>query len=126
MDCRPVGAAIGPGSKGASAAVGEPAGLDAESALGAGEPGSGPAVPSVVADGDPAGCVLAVDDADGVPGAADEVADGMAGVVDGMAEVVGGLEDVVGGLEDAVGGLEDAVAAAVVDSSLVVDSSAAT
>jgi len=119
VDCRPVGAAIGPGSKGASAAVGEPAGLDAESALGAGEPGSGPAVPSVVADGDPAGCVLAVDDADGVPGAPDEVADGMAEVVDGMAEVVGGLEDVVGGLEDAV-------AAAVVDSSLVVDSSAAT
>jgi len=124
VDCRPVGAAIGPGSKGASAAVGEPAGLDAESALGAGEPGSGPAVPSVVADGDPAGCVLAVDDADGVPGAPDEVADGMAEVVDGMAEVVGGLEE--DELGKVVGGLEDAVAAAVVDSSLVVDSSAAT
>lgn len=104
--CRPLGAAIGPGSTGPAVAGGEVAGLVAAAVLGAGEPGSGPAVPSVVVVGDPAGCVLAVDDADGVSGALDDV-------TDGPAEVVGALDEVVGGLEDVV-------AAAVVDASLVV------
>jgi hypothetical protein len=96
VDCRPLGAAIGPGS-------------------------NGPAV----ADGESAGWVLAVDDADAVSGAVVEVADGMAEVVDGT-EVVGWLEELVGGPEVAVGGLADVVAAAVVGSSLVVDPWAAT
>ena len=63
--------------------------------------------------------MLAVDDADAVSEALDEVADG-------MAEVVGGLEEEVGEEEEVVDELADVVAAAVVDSSLVVDPSAAT
>jgi hypothetical protein len=97
VDCRPLGAAIGPGSNGPAVADGESAGLDA----------------------------AAVDNADAVSAAVVEVADGMAEVVDGT-EVVGWLEELVGGPEVAVGGLADVVAAAVVGSSLVVDPWAAT
>ena len=70
-------------------------------------------------DGDPNGWVLAVDDADAVSGALDEV-------VGGLEEVVGGLEEEVGEEGEVVDEVADVVAAAVVDSSLVVEWSAAT